>query len=162
MFWYINRSVWCEIWGSHSGVSVDSSFLCCWASSSDISKALWSFGKLVTIYRLTQHNIRESFNFMECVEFYFINAWQPKINGLKHSLFQQNFLSFTLYSCKLFLMQVSTILQQRSSELCTPQLKVSIFNMERNELAKEGMEARVSSASISLTELEFPHLCLWR
>ncbi|GFG37844.1 hypothetical protein Cfor_03154 [Coptotermes formosanus] len=38
--------------------------------------------------------------------------------------------------------EVSTILQQRSTELCTPKLKVSIFNVERNELAKEGMKDR--------------------
>jgi hypothetical protein len=103
MFQYINGSVWCEIWGSHSGVSVDSSFLCRWASSSDISKTLWSFKKLVTIYQLTQRNVREGLNFMECAEVYFVNAWKPNIGGLKHSLFQQNFLSFILYSWQLFL-----------------------------------------------------------
>ncbi|XP_021925034.1 dynein regulatory complex subunit 7 isoform X2 [Zootermopsis nevadensis] len=38
--------------------------------------------------------------------------------------------------------EVSTILQQRSIELCEPQLDVSIFNMEKNELAKENMKNR--------------------
>jgi len=50
-----------------------------------------------------------------------------------------------------FQFQVSTILQQCSVELCTPQLKVSVFDTKGNELAKEGMKARVSYASILLT-----------
>jgi hypothetical protein len=53
MFLYINRSVWCEIQGSHSGVPEDPSLLCHWVSSFDISKALWSFGMLVITYQLT-------------------------------------------------------------------------------------------------------------
>jgi hypothetical protein len=48
--------------------------------------------------------------------------------------------------------QVSTILQQRSTELCEPQLEVSIFNLERNQLAKERMEARVSCTAVLLIE----------
>lgn len=59
LFWYVNRSVWCEIGGSHIWVPVDSSLLGHWASSSDISVTLCSFETLVIINQLTGHNIQK-------------------------------------------------------------------------------------------------------
>lgn len=69
---------------------------------------------------------------------------QPNITNLKDS-FQFIFLSFSLIHDSTSYFQVSTILQQHSIELCEPQLDVSIFNMEKNKLAKENMKNRVSS-----------------
>jgi hypothetical protein len=53
-------------------------------------------------------------------------------------------MAFSLIYDSSFYFQVSKILQQCSIELCEPHLEVSIFNMDKNEEAKEGIKNRVS------------------